>query len=59
MKTNRLSHQSTHLENFAEKNELIQVSQLSRVDWYTSLLTREARDTGEAGETGSKERRHT
>ena len=46
MKTNWLSHQSTYLETelnwfnqFCGKNELIHVNQLSRVDWYTSLLS--------------------
>ena len=41
----RLNHQSTHLEKelnrfnqFCWKNELIQVNQLDRVDWYTSLV---------------------
>ena len=45
MKTNWLSHQSTHFEkelnrfnHVCGKNELIQVNELSRVDWYTSLV---------------------
>ena len=45
MKTNWASHESTHLEKelnqfnqFCGKNESIQINQLSRLDWYTSLV---------------------
>ena len=51
MKTNWLSHLSIHLEKelnrfnqFCGKSELIQVSQLSRVDWY-------ANHVGKGGQT--------